>query len=176
MWARAAPSLTEEIHGFGPASSEEGRLAHRKLWRQIIFWLSHKENDSENHVKLTLDPPAGRRGRKGRGFRHRPRRQGRHHPQRQLRDQSRARRARSQSRACRPVRPGRGSTRLDLRHRKDRTAGQLHGHHHRPHATAKKSAETRRGSSFTRTTASWKTPPPTSNWPARSPKSPAASR
>ncbi len=35
--------------------SEEGRLAHRKLWRQIIFWLSHKENDSENHVKLTLD-------------------------------------------------------------------------------------------------------------------------
>ena len=36
-------------------SSEEGRLAHRKLWRQLIFWLSHKENDSENHVKLTLD-------------------------------------------------------------------------------------------------------------------------
>jgi uncharacterized membrane protein len=36
-------------------ASEEGRLAHRKLWRQIIFWLSHKENDSENHVKLTLE-------------------------------------------------------------------------------------------------------------------------
>ncbi len=36
-------------------ASEEGRLAHRKLWRQLIFWLSHKENDSENHVKLTLD-------------------------------------------------------------------------------------------------------------------------
>jgi uncharacterized membrane protein len=36
--------------------SEEGRLAHRKLWRQIIFWLSHKENDSDSHVKLTLDP------------------------------------------------------------------------------------------------------------------------
>jgi uncharacterized membrane protein len=35
--------------------SEEGRLAHRKLWRQIIFWLAHKENDSENHVKVTLD-------------------------------------------------------------------------------------------------------------------------
>jgi uncharacterized membrane protein len=35
-------------------ASEEGRLAHRKLWRQIIFWLAHKENDSENHVKLTL--------------------------------------------------------------------------------------------------------------------------
>ena len=37
-------------------SSEEGRLAHRKLWRQIIFWLSHKENDSDNHVKLNLEP------------------------------------------------------------------------------------------------------------------------
>jgi uncharacterized membrane protein len=36
-------------------ASEEGRLAHRKLWRQIIFWLSHKENDSENRVKLKLD-------------------------------------------------------------------------------------------------------------------------
>ena len=35
--------------------SEEGRLAHRKLWRQLIFWLSHKENDNENHVKLALD-------------------------------------------------------------------------------------------------------------------------
>ena len=36
-------------------ASEEGRLAHRKLWRQIIFWLSHKENDSENQVKIRLD-------------------------------------------------------------------------------------------------------------------------
>ena len=36
-------------------ATEEGRLAHRKFWRQVIFWLSHKENDSENHVKLTLD-------------------------------------------------------------------------------------------------------------------------
>jgi uncharacterized membrane protein len=35
--------------------AEEGRIAHRKLWRQLIFWLSHKENDSENHVKLALD-------------------------------------------------------------------------------------------------------------------------
>jgi hypothetical protein len=37
-------------------STDEGRLAHRKLWRQIIFWLAHKENDSDNHVKLNLDP------------------------------------------------------------------------------------------------------------------------
>jgi hypothetical protein len=36
-------------------SSDEGRLAHRKFWRQAIFWLSHKENDSENRVKLTFE-------------------------------------------------------------------------------------------------------------------------
>ncbi|MGP0065781.1 MAG: glutamine amidotransferase [Isosphaeraceae bacterium] len=36
-------------------SSEESRLAHRKFWRQIVFWLSHKENEGDNKVKLTLD-------------------------------------------------------------------------------------------------------------------------
>jgi hypothetical protein len=36
-------------------SSEEGRLAHRKFWRQVIFWLAHKENESENQIKLSLD-------------------------------------------------------------------------------------------------------------------------
>ena len=35
--------------------TEEGRLAYRRFWRQSIFWLSHKEDDSENQVKLTLD-------------------------------------------------------------------------------------------------------------------------
>jgi hypothetical protein len=35
--------------------SEEGRMAHRKFWRQVIFWLSHKENDSDNQIKLNLD-------------------------------------------------------------------------------------------------------------------------
>jgi uncharacterized membrane protein len=35
-------------------SSEEGRLAHRKFWRQVIFWLSHRENQGDNQVKLTL--------------------------------------------------------------------------------------------------------------------------
>ncbi len=35
-------------------ATEESRLAHRKFWRQVIFWLSHKENDSDNQVKLTL--------------------------------------------------------------------------------------------------------------------------
>jgi hypothetical protein len=36
-------------------ASDEGRLAHRKFWRQVIFYLSHKEHDSDNHVRLTLD-------------------------------------------------------------------------------------------------------------------------
>lgn len=36
-------------------ASEEGRMAHRKFWRQVIFWLSHKENEGDNQVKLTLD-------------------------------------------------------------------------------------------------------------------------
>ena len=36
-------------------ASEEGRLAHRKFWRQVIFWLSHKENKGDNQVKLNLD-------------------------------------------------------------------------------------------------------------------------
>jgi uncharacterized membrane protein len=35
--------------------SEESRLAHRKFWRQVVFWLSHKENDSDNKVKVTLE-------------------------------------------------------------------------------------------------------------------------
>ena len=34
---------------------EEGRIAHRKFWRQVIFWLSHKENQGDNQVKLNLD-------------------------------------------------------------------------------------------------------------------------
>ena len=32
-------------------ASEESRLAHRKLWRQIVFWLSHKENQGDNRSK-----------------------------------------------------------------------------------------------------------------------------
>jgi uncharacterized membrane protein len=36
-------------------ASEEGRMAHRKFWRQAIFWLSHKDDQGDNQVKLTLD-------------------------------------------------------------------------------------------------------------------------
>jgi uncharacterized membrane protein len=36
-------------------ATEEGRLAHLKFWRQVIFWLAHKENQSDNQIKLTLD-------------------------------------------------------------------------------------------------------------------------
>ncbi len=36
-------------------ATEEGRLAHRRFWRQVIFWLAHKENDSDDHVNLVLE-------------------------------------------------------------------------------------------------------------------------
>ncbi len=37
-------------------SFEEGsRAAHRKFWRQVIFWLAHKEDKGENEVKLKLE-------------------------------------------------------------------------------------------------------------------------
>jgi hypothetical protein len=38
-----------------PRASEEGRMAHRKFWRQVIFWLSHRENQGDNQIKLNLD-------------------------------------------------------------------------------------------------------------------------
>jgi hypothetical protein len=34
---------------------EEGRNAHKKFWRQVIFWLCHKEDSGANEVKLSLD-------------------------------------------------------------------------------------------------------------------------
>jgi hypothetical protein len=36
--------------------SDEGRLAHRKFWRQVIFWLAHREDKGENQVKIAVDP------------------------------------------------------------------------------------------------------------------------
>ncbi len=36
-------------------ASTETRAAHRKFWRQVIFWLAHKEDKGENEVKLRLD-------------------------------------------------------------------------------------------------------------------------
>ena len=36
-------------------ASNETRLAHRKFWRQVIFWLAHKEDKGENEIKVRLD-------------------------------------------------------------------------------------------------------------------------
>ena len=36
-------------------ASEESRLTHRKFWRQVVFWLSHKENQGRQQGKVTLD-------------------------------------------------------------------------------------------------------------------------
>jgi uncharacterized membrane protein len=35
-------------------ATEEGRLAHRRFWRQVIFWLCRKEDQGDNKVKLNL--------------------------------------------------------------------------------------------------------------------------
>jgi len=32
-----------------------GVPAHRKFWRQVIFWLAHKENQGSDQIKLSLD-------------------------------------------------------------------------------------------------------------------------
>jgi hypothetical protein len=32
-----------------------GRPVHRKFWRQVIFWLAHKENQGEDQVKIAVD-------------------------------------------------------------------------------------------------------------------------
>ena len=37
------------------ARTEIGRPAHRKFWRQIIFWLAHKENQGSDQIKLAID-------------------------------------------------------------------------------------------------------------------------
>jgi hypothetical protein len=37
------------------ARTDEGRLVHRKFWRQVIFWLSHKENQGDDQIKLAID-------------------------------------------------------------------------------------------------------------------------
>jgi hypothetical protein len=37
------------------ARTEEGIPIHRKFWRQVIFWLSHKENQGADQIKLAID-------------------------------------------------------------------------------------------------------------------------
>lgn len=37
------------------ARTEAGRPAHRKFWRQVIFWLSHKENQGTDQIKIAVD-------------------------------------------------------------------------------------------------------------------------
>jgi len=35
-------------------ATEEGRLAHRKFWRQVIFWLCRKEDTGDDQIQLNL--------------------------------------------------------------------------------------------------------------------------
>ena len=45
----------ETWHWYRSLVFEEGRTVHRKFWRQVIFWLTHKEDQGQNEVKLALD-------------------------------------------------------------------------------------------------------------------------
>src|SRR5262249_51405747 len=36
-------------------ATDESQPAHRKFWRQAIFWLAHKEDKGENSIKINLD-------------------------------------------------------------------------------------------------------------------------
>jgi hypothetical protein len=36
-------------------TTDEGRAAHKKFWRQAILWLAHKEDQGDNQVKIKLD-------------------------------------------------------------------------------------------------------------------------
>jgi uncharacterized membrane protein len=58
METRSGRSLAfagETWHWYRSLVFEEGRAVHRKFWRQIIFWLAHKEDQGQNEVKLALD-------------------------------------------------------------------------------------------------------------------------
>lgn len=37
------------------ARTDDGRLVHRKFWRQVIFWLAHKEDQGDDQIKLAID-------------------------------------------------------------------------------------------------------------------------
>ena len=153
-------------------ASEEGRMAHRKFWRQVIFWLSHKENEGDNQVKLNLDRRRISVGQKveltvtardGKGM-----------PITGLTYEAQAEReglnpTPEPIETCTPrVRKPRARTPPPASPATTRSPSSRA-------RTARRSAAIPRGSSSTRTTGSWRTPPPTSTSPSRSPSSPAAS-
>ena len=156
-------------------ASDEGRAAHRKFWRQVIFWLAHKEDKGENEVKLKLDARRVAVGQKldfavtARDAKGEPL------PDVKYETKVDARRRTPSAKYPRPV---------DALHQGDEARGSYFANRparattgsrsSRP-ATARRSAATAPGSSSTRTTASWRTPPPTSPCSARSPRPPAAS-
>lgn len=37
------------------ARTAEGIPVHRKFWRQVVFWLSHRENQGADQIKLSID-------------------------------------------------------------------------------------------------------------------------
>ena len=155
-------------------ASEEGHAAHRKLWRQIIFWLSHKENDGDNQVNLTLkdrrvsvgdkiEITAAARDAKGVAISN-------------VRDETKIEREKTKT----PPTP------VDLLTQGDEARGSAFAVENLgepgnytvttiARKDGQKLAGTPRGFWSIRMTVSWKTHPPTSLWHARSPRSRRAS-
>ena len=142
-------------------SSEESRLAHRKFWRQVIFWLSHKENEGDNQVKLTLDRRRIAVGEKieltvtARDAKGAPI-PNVHYETKVEREKADPR---SPTRSSSTTRERKARARSTPPRRSASPA--ITRSPSSPSGTARRSAATRPGSSSTRTTASSRTPPPT---------------
>ena len=82
MSARPDRSPTAETPGSGPAPRRRAGSPIGNSGGRSIFWLSHKENEGDNKVKVSLDPRRIAAGREGRPDGHRPRLEGGGHPER----------------------------------------------------------------------------------------------
>ena len=151
-----------------PRASDQGQAAHRKFWRQVIFWLSHKEDEGDDKIKLTLDTPPDRGGGEARASTVTAR-DAKNVPIPNLTYQAAVTLEGSKN----PEEPvpvyneGDESSRLLPG---DRPVRRVSSDGHRRNGTARRSAATVPASSSTRTIARWRTPPPTSICSGRSPR------
>ncbi len=157
-------------------SSDEGRLAHAKFWRQAILWLAHKENQGESQVKLKLDARRVAIGQKldltaiARDAKNEPISDAQYDTTVTKLDASGKPEGKPEPVPLYPQGDdAKGPTSPAARPAS--TSSPSRGR--RP---ARRSAPTPPGSWSTRTTASWRTPPPTSPCSSRSPRSPEAPR
>ncbi len=104
----------------------DGRMAHKKFWRQTIFWLAHKEDSGDNEVKITIDGPRRIATGQKLDFHVTARLQRGADPEREIQHQGRATRRHGEPvcRKARCVQQRRGRAAVVPRH--VRAAGRLH--------------------------------------------------